>query len=169
LTREYFDNLDINVSSKNREELAQELIRAARQSEAATAAFDDAAFQKLGVNRTDGRCLDIIENEGPLTAGRLAGLSGLTTAAITAVLDRLERAGYARRLSDPADRRRVLVEIAPGLSERGAQIWGPLGREAEERFADFTPEQLETVIAFFRLSRELNERHVERVRGLEFD
>jgi DNA-binding MarR family transcriptional regulator len=54
--------------------------------------------QKLGINRTDLRCLNIVDNQGPMTAGRLAELSGLTTAAVTTVLDRLERAGYARRV-----------------------------------------------------------------------
>ncbi|MGH3128797.1 MAG: MarR family transcriptional regulator [Gaiellaceae bacterium] len=70
------------------------------------------------MNRTDLRCLNIIENNGAMTAGRLAELSGLTTAAVTSVLDRLERAGYARRVRDQPDRRQVMVEVTPLLAER---------------------------------------------------
>jgi DNA-binding MarR family transcriptional regulator len=121
------------------------------------------------VNATDGRCLDILENEGPLTAGRLAELSGLTTAAVTTVLDRLEKAGYARRVRDESDRRRVIVEVSPGLAARGEKIWGPLGKEARAQLERMSMEELAAATEFFRRSRELNERHVERVRRLSFD
>ena len=67
------------------------------------------------INRTDGRCLDIVENQGPLTAGRLAELSGLTSAAVTAVLDRMERAGYARRVRDGE---RAATRSAPKSAKR---------------------------------------------------
>jgi DNA-binding MarR family transcriptional regulator len=126
------------------------------------------AFQKLGINRTDGRCLDIIGNQRPLTAGPLAELSGLTTAAVTAVLDRLERAGYARRVRDESDRRQVIVEPTPLMAERGGQIWGPLGKEAIAEIGRMSVEELELVMEFFRRGREVNERHIERVRDLSF-
>jgi DNA-binding MarR family transcriptional regulator len=62
-----------------------------------------------------------------MTAGRLAELSGLTTAAVTSVLDRLERAGYARRVRDQEDRRQVIVEVTPLLLERAGPDLGPVG------------------------------------------
>jgi DNA-binding MarR family transcriptional regulator len=156
------------MSRESKKELIAEVIHLARAHQAANDAFDEVAFLKLGINRTDGRCLDIIENEGPLTAGRLAQLSGLTTAAVTAVLDRLERAGYARRVRDERDRRQVNVELAPLMGERGAQIWGPLGQEAEAVMSRMSVEELKTVIEFFRQGRDVNLRHVERVRELDF-
>ena len=106
---------------------------------------------------------------GPLTAGRLAELTGLTTAAITTVLDRLERAGYARRVHDAADRRRVIVELTPELRARTETIWGPIALEAREAFARMSREELAGARKFFRLSRELNEQHVTRVRDLSLD
>src|SRR4030088_2015270 len=112
------------MSRDTKRKLADQLIHAAREEEAANDAFDEVACQKLGVNRTDLRCLNIVQNQGRITAGRLAELSGLTTAAVTAVLDRLERAGYARRVRDGKDRRQVMVEVTPLLNERGEQIWG---------------------------------------------
>ncbi len=62
-----------------------------------------------GINPTDLESLDLLRRHGPMTAGRLAELTGLTTGAITGVIDRLERRGYARREADPTDRRRVIV------------------------------------------------------------
>ena len=102
-----------------------------------------------------------------MTAGRLAELSGLTTAAVTSVLDRLERAGYARRVRDQPDRRQVMVEVTPLLAERATPIWGPLGEEARSTLSRMSAEELRALIDFYRLGIELNERHIERVRHLE--
>ena len=78
---------------------------------------------QLGV-RIGLRCLDTIDREGPVSADRLVEQSGLTTAAVTTVIDRLEKAGYARRRDDPNDRRPVLVELTPLMRERAEVIWG---------------------------------------------
>ena len=156
------------MSRESKDELFQRLIALAREEEAANDAFDEVACQKLGVNRTDLRCLNLIEAQGPLTAGRLAELSGLTTAAVTAVLDRLERSGYARRVRDGKDRRQVFVEITPLMSERGTEIWGPLSEDARKRIGRMTVDEIKTVIAFYREGRDLNRRHIDRVRDLDF-
>jgi DNA-binding MarR family transcriptional regulator len=153
--------------SSDKSELIGEMLHLARAHEAANEAFDDVACAKLGINRTDLRCLNIVDNEGAMTAGRLAAKSGLTTAAVTAVLDRLERAGYAQRVRNQVDRRQVIVELTPLLAERGAAIWGPLGEEATARLGQMSAEELRGVAAFFRFGIDLNERHIERVRGLD--
>jgi DNA-binding MarR family transcriptional regulator len=155
------------VSREKRQQLVDEVIHLARAHEAANDAFDEVAREKLGINRTDLRCLNIIENEGPLNAGRLAELSGLTTAAVTSVLDRLERAGYARRVRGNADRRQVIVEVTPLLQERATPIWAPLGEEAQALLGRMSVEQLESLLQFYRLGIELNERHIDRVRHLD--
>jgi DNA-binding MarR family transcriptional regulator len=152
-----------------KKELAGDVIRLVRAHEAANDAFDEVACRKLGINRTDLRCLNIVDNVGPLTAGRLAELSGLTTAAVTAILDRLERAGYARRVRDQEDRRQVIVELTPLLRQHAGPIWGPLGEEANARLMRMSTEELESIAAFFRFGIALNEKHVERVRKLELE
>jgi DNA-binding MarR family transcriptional regulator len=155
------------MSREKKHALADELIHLARAHEAANDAFDEVAREKLGINRTDLRCLNIVDNQGPMTAGRLAELSGLTTAAVTSVLDRLERAGYARRVRDQKDRRQVMVEVTPLLAERATPIWGPLGEEARSALMRLPAEGLQALIDFYRLGIELNERHIERVRHLD--
>jgi DNA-binding MarR family transcriptional regulator len=157
------------VSRETKKELIGQLIHLARSHEAANDAFDEVACRKLGVNRTDLRCMNIVQNQGSMTAGRLAELSGLTTAAVTAVLDRLERAGYARRVRDTRDRRQVIVELTPLLAERAERIWNPIATEANELLGRMSVDELKAVIEYFSRGRELNERHVVRVRNLSFD
>jgi DNA-binding MarR family transcriptional regulator len=157
------------MSRDSKKALIEELIHVSRAEEAATDAFDEIAGRKLGINRTDMRCLDIVQNQGPVTAGRLAELSGLTTAAVTAVLDRLEGVGYARRVRSEGDRRQVIVELTPLLVERSERIWGPLAKEGSAALRRMSVAELESVIEYFRRARELQEQHVERVRKLSFD
>jgi len=146
----------------------EELIFEVRASQTAVDEMDDAACRALGINRTDGRCLDIIDREGAITAGTLARRSGLTTAAVTAVLDRMEAAGYAARRHDSADRRRVIVELTPLAQERAAAIWGPIA-DIPRELGRYTAEQLELLRDFHRRSRELNQRRAAEVRELGFE
>ena len=156
------------MSRQKKNELIDELSLEVRAGQAAVDQMDDAACRALGINRTDGRCLDIIDREGPVAAGRLAQASGLTTAAVTAVIDRLERAGYARRVGDPKDRRRVLVELTPLARERSEAIWGPY-EYFQEMLGRYTIEQLELLRDFHRVGREHNETRAAEVRTMRFD
>src|SRR5881275_1231482 len=99
------------MMSRPKDELIDELVREFRTSGNQDDAFDHLAAQRLGVNETDLHCLNIVENAGGITAGKLAVLSGLTTGAVTGVVDRLEHRGFARRVKDPQDRRRVRIEV----------------------------------------------------------
>ena len=129
-------------------------------------AFDALAAQKLGVNPTDLHCLNILESRSGLTAGELALEAGLTSGAVTGVVDRLERAGYARRTADPRDRRKVKVEVTAAFYRRAEEIWAPLKREWDEVLARrFTARELDDVITFLRATNDLARRHLERLRS----
>jgi DNA-binding MarR family transcriptional regulator len=86
--------------------------------------LDEAVAALYGLNRTDLRCLGILYRRGRVTAGQLAEESGLSPGAITTALDRLEKGGYANRVADPEDRRRVLVISTVAAREVGARIYG---------------------------------------------
>jgi DNA-binding MarR family transcriptional regulator len=142
-----------------------ELIELFRRNGNQDRAFDHLAAELLGINDTDLDCLSIIERRGGVTAGELADESGLTTGAVTGVIDRLERAGYARRSPDETDRRKVVVEVTPEFYERAGRIWGPMAREWQELLGRrFTAEQLEVIADFLRASTEIGRRHMERLR-----
>src|SRR4051794_38555847 len=143
--------------SRRKRQLFEELLAEVRMSQNATDRFDQAVADALGMNRTDMRCTDVLDREGPVTAGRLAEATGLTSGAITTVIDRLERAGFARRLSDPADRRRVLVELTPEARERASRFYASHAELGEQLYHRYSEEQLRLLLEFIRGSREHNE------------
>jgi DNA-binding MarR family transcriptional regulator len=149
-----------------KQEQLGELIELFRRNGNQDRAFDHLAAELLGVNDTDLECLSIIERRNGVTAGELADESGLTTGAVTGVVDRLERAGYARRSPDKSDRRKVVVEVTPRFYERAERIWGPMAEEWRELIGKrFTGAQLELVMGFLRLSTEIGRRQMERLRA----
>ena len=142
-----------------------ELVELFRHNGNQDRAFDHLAAELLGVNDTDLDCLNIIERRGGVTAGELAEESGLTTGAVTGVIDRLERAGYARRSADEADRRKVVVEVTPAFYERAERIWGPMAREWQELIGGrFTGDQLDVIAEFLSTTTEIGRRHIDRLR-----
>jgi DNA-binding MarR family transcriptional regulator len=122
------------------------------------------AAERLGVNRTDLHCLNAIENSGGLTAGQLAAEAGLTTGAVTGVIDRLEEAGFVRRVPDPNDRRRVKLEVTQKFYARADKIWGPLAADWVSTLTSrFTAAELERIIEFLRATNEVGKRHLDRL------
>jgi DNA-binding MarR family transcriptional regulator len=151
--------------SRNREQLYAELGNEVRANQRATDVVDELICQLLGINRTDARCLDILDQHGSMSAGDLAEASRLTTGAITAVIDRLERAGLAGRVPDPSDRRRVLVELTPKAYAVSNELMvEPMRKLYTPMAARYSEEQLRLIIDFTRAGRELQERHAEWLR-----
>src|SRR5580700_1613165 len=99
------------ASEPDRAELAASFGAAVRKTGALMQLMNQAAADRIGINATDLNCLNILSFNGQMTAGELARATGLTTASITGVVDRLEEAGYVRRERDVADRRRVVIHL----------------------------------------------------------
>jgi DNA-binding MarR family transcriptional regulator len=148
----------LSRQKRQKREIFDELIQEVRRSQNATDRFDSAVAEALGLNRTDMRCLDVLQREGPVTAGHLAEATGLTTGAMTVALDRLERAGYARRVRDSGDRRRVLVELTPDLLEAAAGFYGEHIAMSERLYQRYTLDQLELLLEFVGDGRRFNDR-----------
>ena len=153
------------VRVDQREDVLDQIREEMRLQGVASDIADQAVADYLGLNRTDSRCLDIIERLDGVTAGRLAAESGLSTGAVTTVLDRLERAGYARRVQDPGDRRRVLVELTPSARRDLQELYAPLADATMRQLEGYTTEEVSLVRDFMRDNRRLNEAHAERVRA----
>ena len=144
-------------------DLITDLIARYRSAANHDVAFDKLAAERLGVSVTDLHCLNIVESRHGLTAGELAVESGLTTGAVTAVIDRLERAGYARRVADPSDRRRVKVEVTPEFYARAGEIWAPMAADWRAALSRFTRADLERLLEVLRATTEVGRKHVERL------
>jgi DNA-binding MarR family transcriptional regulator len=157
----------VSASPRSKQRLVDELIREFRASGNQDNAFESVAAERLGVNETDLRCMNIIENSRGLSAGELAARSGLSAGAVTGVIDRLERQGLARRVSDPSDRRRVKVEVTPAFYRRADRIWGPLAADWHATLSEnFTARELQLIADFLRTTTEVGHRHLERLRRL---
>ncbi len=150
--------------------LEAELIEEIRGYQTAVQQMDEAAHRALGINATDGRCLDIIDRRGLISAGQLASEAGLTTGAVTAVLDRLEAKELVRRVPDPDDRRRILAEVTDKQREAAGRLYFPMKAMADPWFAELSEDDLRLLVAFNRVGREVNEQRAAQVRaeqGLE--
>jgi DNA-binding MarR family transcriptional regulator len=125
--------------------------------------LDEAVAGQFGLNRTDLRCLGILYRRGRVTAGELADESGLTPGAITTVLDRLERGGYANRVADPADRRRVLVVSTVATREIGARVYGEVELAGRAELEQRSAPQLSVIRDYLRRTREVYEEQVATI------
>jgi DNA-binding MarR family transcriptional regulator len=128
--------------SRERHEMA--ILGSVRRLIASSILFNHEVAEKLGLGASDGQFMTLLELHGPLTPGRLAALSGLSTGTVTGVIDRLERAGFVQRDRAPDDRRKVIVsrdverierEMVPLYAEHGRRLFELLGEYDEERLA----------------------------------
>lgn len=124
-----------------------------RRMGAQSVIVSEAVAARFGLNTTDLECLDLIQLEGRASAGRLAAATGLTSGATTALIDRLERAGYVERFDDPADRRRVLVRIRKGAIDEIANVYGPMQKRMFALWSGYSEAELAVIEDF--LSRSL--------------
>ncbi len=154
------------MSRRSRVELIQGEVEEVRGWHVDQDLLDEAIAAYLGINRTEGRVIDIVDRAGRITAGQLGAEVRLTSGAVTAVVDRLEAAGLVRRVRDTADRRRVFVEVTPKVEALATPIFGPMAEESYRALATYTDAELELISGFIRTSRELLKRHSSRIYDL---
>src|SRR5580698_3800194 len=130
-------------TSAERHRLESDFLLAMRQAGSIMQLLGQVSAERIGINVTDLNCLNIVALTGPMTAGDLARATGLTTASITGVLDRLEQGGFVQRERDPNDRRRVIVKLnpGPGLREIGP-TFGPLLQALRATAAGYSDDEL---------------------------
>lgn len=148
----------------SRDELIESTLRLSRRTGAQTALFSQAVADRLGLASSDLECLDVLETEGRLTVGRLAELLGLTTGSTTRMIDRLEQAGYVRRIPDPADRRRVQVEAITEKMGPISALHDSLRDQAREALSEATDDELQTIATFLGKSVDLYRSEAARLR-----
>jgi DNA-binding MarR family transcriptional regulator len=153
------------MSKDNSPELLAELYAANRAYQRAVDDMDDAATHQLGINRSDARCLDVLEEQGPMSTGELAAATGLSPGAITTLVDRLARDGYVRRVGDADDRRRVVVELTDMARRAVRELYGPL-TEGESWLAGLSGDELRLLRDFLGYGADLNLKHAARVRAM---
>ncbi|MDQ0582669.1 MarR family winged helix-turn-helix transcriptional regulator [Streptomyces rishiriensis] len=153
------------MSGNVRSRLLAELAVVSRRYAAAYALFNQALADRLGLHPTDLQCLNLLMLERePVTTGRVAGLTGLTTGSATRLVDRLEKAGYVVRERDAADRRRVLVVTVPERIAEFTGMWERLGGDWTPLFEDLGDDELAVIVRHMRRTVEFGTEQVARLR-----
>lgn len=134
-----------------------------RDYDASLDLLDHAVAAALGIGRTDLRAMEVVSRGGPKTAGDLAEKLALSTGAVTALVDRMEKAGLLRRVRSAADRRQVLVELTLVAKRREAAIFGPLGKESALALSRYSDEERAVIIDFLRRAKNISDRARERI------
>jgi DNA-binding MarR family transcriptional regulator len=133
---------------KSKKELIEELSQSMQRSGTLTVLHTNAVADKIGISATEFESMDVISHNQPISAGHLATRCGLTTGAITGIIDRLERANLVRRVRDPEDRRRVLLEPIENKEKKKKvrELYQPMSRAFNELMEECTPEQLQFLV-----------------------
>jgi DNA-binding MarR family transcriptional regulator len=129
-----------------------------------TQAFDDEVGRTLDLNPTDLRGLDWLHSDGPLSASRLAEATGLSAAATTAMIDRLQRKGFVERVAHPTDRRQVLVAMTDAGRARSGAPYSALVDEGRRHLDGFATSDLAAMRDYLVTIRELTDAHRDRLR-----
>jgi len=149
-----------------RAELELAFATAMRKSGSLMQSLSQAAADRIGINATDLNCLNILSFSGQLTAGELAKQTGLTTASITGVVDRLAEAGFVTRERDPHDRRRVVVRLVLDRAmQQVASVFLPVMRSWREMAAHYTDDELRLIVGYYGRMEEVLREHVTRLRN----
>ncbi len=149
----------------SRDDLKAALLRVSRSVGTQAALWSQAVAARLGLAGTDVECLDLLLTEGSSTVGRLAELTGLTTGSATRMVDRLEQAGFVHRVADPTDRRRVLVEVVPGIEAKMNALHNSFRAAQMDLIDRYDDDQLRLLSAFLGGVEEVMKRETIQMRA----
>jgi DNA-binding MarR family transcriptional regulator len=142
------------------------LEEAMRKASAQGVLFSALVARRLGINATDLECLDVILLRGRATAGELAQVTGLTSGAVTGIIDRLEKAGFARRERDETDRRKIHVRALPSVEKKIMPLFVPMQGAMMEAIAGYGEKDLAFLLEFFRRSHKAAVAATEKLQAM---
>ena len=153
----------------DREEAIQTIVDRFREMSTETIMFHQAVADELGLYIADHKCMDIIHRFGAMPAGRLGEMTGLTTGAITGMIDRLEKAGYVRRANDTKDRRKTIVEPIRNkkLEKKIEMIFTPLHERMYKFLSSYSGGELSFLIDVMTKLIEQTHDESKRLRSLK--
>jgi DNA-binding MarR family transcriptional regulator len=148
-----------------RHQLEWDFLLAVRRAGSIMQILGQAAAERLGINTTDLNCLNIVALIGPMTAGELARATGLTTASITGVLDRLEESGFVRRERDTRDRRRVVIHLNLAGTREVGPVFAPMVKAWRAAASRYSDHELRLILEFQQQMEQIMRDQVARLRG----
>ena len=140
-----------------------------REFSTAIVMFHEAVGRLMGLSAVERKCIDVLRRLGPVTAGTIGEHTGLTTGAVTGLMDRLEKAGYVRRERDPRDRRKVLVQLLPNehMDALLAAAFGPFGDDMATIAARYSQAEIRVIADWIAVTTEALVANTHRVTALD--
>lgn len=154
--------IEVNSSSPDLDNLVAAIGEAIMRWQDATQAYDEAVGERLDLNAAERRCLSFLYG-GPQPAGAIAEATGLTPAAVTALIDRLEARGLLRRARSTEDRRKVMVENTSAVEEMTGRYYRPIAEEGARFLASFPEPELKALLRFLEGAAALQQKHRTRL------
>ena len=152
-------------SSANKEKFIETLHEGGRQFSDTTILMHELIAQKAGLAGADHKYLNILSQEQAMTAGELAQKTGLTTGAVTGVIDRLEKKGLAKRKKDASDRRKVVIEVN---HEKAMKLLGPSFQKLQEKLSalynQYSEKELAIIVDFMTRSDQIMRELIEELK-----
>lgn len=153
------------MSTRNsRSELEKTAVQIFRKLGTRTVLFHQAAAHALGLFPTDLKSADILNEAGPMTAGELGKKTGLSTGSVTALVIKLEKAGYVAREKDPNDRRRVMIVPLTASKKHIKDLFHSLSESTMDLCREYTEEELELIFSFVDKASDIMEKELERLK-----
>ena len=151
------------ADKKNNELLVFDLMMAVRKLTRSSLMLQYAVAEKMKLNATDAECIDFLMEMGPSTAGDLAKVTRLTTGAITNVIDRLEKAGFVKRETDPHDRRKVIIRFIPKKHAKTKHYYDAMSADVHELFSGYSESKLNSILDHSNSLTAVFQKHAEKI------
>jgi DNA-binding MarR family transcriptional regulator len=147
----------------DRDEAIDAVVRSLRRVNLEGSLFGQRVAIRFGLSESDIEALEALLDLGASTAGRLGDLMGLTSGAVTRLIDRLEQSGYVRRVPDPADRRRVIIELVPDKVAAVKRMLDTIRTSESAELSRFSDDELRTINDFLARMAEVARTEAERL------
>lgn len=156
------------MATQNTMDPKEHIDRWGRELNSRTIMFHHAVGEQMGLSATEHKAADILRRFGPMTAGELAEQTGLTTGAVTGLVDRLERSGFVRREHDQKDRRRVIVKpVENGKYNEVHELVEPLNEAMARVLSQYDQHELDTIADFAAKTTEIFKEETDRLRKMQ--
>jgi DNA-binding MarR family transcriptional regulator len=154
----------VSTHPQRRDELVADVTAEMPRQAGAARRFHIAMSHQIGIGPADLECVSLLAIEGPSSPSWLAEHLGLTTGAMTKMLDRLQRAGYITRSADPHDRRRIIVTAVPATLAEHAWRWDGMGKRMNDAIARYSASELAAILDFMRAGRQAADAEIALMR-----
>ncbi len=149
-----------------KKKLKEEFMEQSRVSSTQAVLRSQVIAEKLKINPIDLETLEILLREGKITAGKLADFTGLTTGAVTGLVDRLVKAGYAKRQADPADRRKILIELnEEKIYKEVMPLYSFIANSVDKLLDKYSEKELQLIIDFYKKANVLSQQDLEMIKN----